>query len=224
MTSLTTSGMGDVTALAPGVDEQTAIHAPAAEPSSPIAYSEALEVPDEPRRWHAPATLFLIAVLALIAASAGWFLIRPHVMPARSVPHPPALTAVKAAPIAAPTPPPTPPAPVPSAGLVDELAAADSADVQTAAPPAPKLQVIVLPPTAAVNDIFLRQLSVFGIVIENRDEAISGAQRVCAALGQGVPPAAIVPDVIAGSDHITTLQAEGFIATAVNVYCPQFRR
>ena len=219
--SMAISVMRDDTELTPAVDEPTTIHAPAPESSSPIAYSEALEVSDEPRRWHAPATLFLIAVLALIAACAGWFLIRPHVMPARPVPHRPAPTTVKVAPIAAPTPPP---APVSSAGLVAELAAADAADVQTAAPPAAKLQVIVLPPTAAVNDIFLRQLSVFGIVIENRDEAVSGAQRVCAALGQGIPPAAIVPEVIAGSDHITTLQAEGFIATAVNVYCPQFRR
>lgn len=221
--SMAISVMGDDTELAPAVDEPTTIHAPAPESSSPIAYSEALDVSDEPRHWHAPATLFLIAVLALIAACAGWFLIRPHVMPARPVPHRPApTTTAKATPIAAPTPAP----PVPSARLVDALAAADAADIQTLSPPAPKMptQVIVLPPTADVDNIFLRQLSVFGIVIENRDEAVSGAQRVCAALGQGVPPAAIVPMVIAGSDHITTLQAEGFIATAVNVYCPQFRR
>jgi hypothetical protein len=56
-----------------------------------------------------------------------------------------ALTAVKVGAIAAPVPP----APLPSARtLTDVLSAAEAADVQTANLPAPKMQVIVLPPAA----------------------------------------------------------------------------
>jgi hypothetical protein len=60
--------VGDETT--PGIEAPTTIHQPVPEPEVPLAYSEAIELP-EPHRSHMPVALFAAAVLALTAAGAG---------------------------------------------------------------------------------------------------------------------------------------------------------
>jgi hypothetical protein len=69
------TGGDDETAAAEPAVADTELHEPAPEPDVALAYSDAIELPEQ-RRSRLPAVVFAIAAVALAAAVTGWLLIR----------------------------------------------------------------------------------------------------------------------------------------------------
>jgi hypothetical protein len=172
---------------------------------TPLAYSETVELPEQ-RRWHTPAALFTIALLALCAAGAGWFLLRPH-LPA-SLQHWPAQHTTTSTRPAAPAA--AQPAPTASTSGLDKQLDAAAPDAGVLIPPAPPVDH---------DALYIDDLVRSNIGIANRGAAIELAHEVCTNMAQGY---SWKSQVAQAQTRLNWMQAQALVDAAIGNYCPQY--
>lgn len=182
--------------------DKTELHEPIPEPDAPLAYSQALELPEVGRRSWMPVVTFAAAALALAGALGGWFWFRPHV--AAPAPAPATLSAAHPAPtlkIADPTTPLEP----------------DTAVAQAL----PKTANTLVAPDP--DDVYLAALTSNNIIIKSRADAISVGHRVCELLAQGQSKSAIIADIPTENHFLSTANASAIVAASTIAYCPRYQ-
>lgn len=129
-------------------------------------------------------------------------------------------------PSAAPTSAPKPPS---------QQRAAQQSPKAPAPPPSPNISSRSAPsaPSSAQQDAkFLELMNAYGLVPPNSDqEEVNAGRSVCTRLNEGEPYQEIVQNVLGGSadsaassgngNSMDRKQAETFVDTAINIYCPR---
>lgn len=197
--------MADKTTPETGITRSIVDVMPGQSHIEPLAYSETVELPD-PRRSHVPVALFVAALLALTAAAAGWFLLRPA----------PATSHSKARSTSSSTPstPNSPGIAAPAPPIVD------SAPIQTEVPPAPAAAA----PTPVDHDaVYIDDLVRSNIGIADRNAAIAIGHEVCSNMTAGYSWKTEVSAAMAGRPSaLNWMQAQSLVDAAIGNYCPQY--
>jgi Protein of unknown function (DUF732) len=171
--------------------------------------------------WQRAGLVILAAAMMFMAIlGIGWTLMAHHHTPPRptSTPTaPPAVPPIPSGPgdrvfpsTSTPTPTVAAPPPTETVTVIPDPIAAPP--VQTLAPPRPS--------AAALDEQYLDDLSVAGILITNVPEAITGGREVCAFLAEGhTEPEAV--QTAMGNNVSKRANAITVVDAAIAVYCPQ---
>lgn len=191
--------MGDETT--PGIELPTTIGDPIPTPESPLAYSETIELP-ELRRSRVPVALFVAAALALTAAAAGWFLLRPTATATHSYGATTSISASSTPTIPDVADPTLPPA------IVD----GPSIDTEHAHPP-----------PVDRDAEFIDGVTKSGVIIKSREGVIGIGHEICGQFSAGTSFPLLMARVVGGGNPpLTPTAAFGMITAAVVNYCPQY--
>ena len=83
--------------------------------------------------------------------------------------------------------------------------------------------VVTAAPASAdsADDAFVAALAKDGIVVSDRDAAITTAHTVCAGLDRNAKSSVLVMK-LAGQTHLSLKQSSYFVGASVSAYCPQY--